>query len=112
MRLLNNIRKEMNRLMDLDATYLITMVVMLSLNLIFNEEIFAVFKTHFIHRTRAIASAKTHALGSKSKNYHRMSGMNFWKMYDKSKYGIKKKCVRVSGRCRKKLKKCSMCRTD
>ena len=62
----------MNELLDPDAMYIITMVMMLSLNLMFNEETFASFKTFFIRRTRANVFAIMCELGNESKNYYRI----------------------------------------
>ena len=95
----------MNELLDPDATYIITMVMMLSLNLMFNEETFSCFKTFFIRRTRASVSAIMCELGNKSKNYHRMRDMSFWKLHDKLKDKLNTRPARKSRRCRKKRKK-------
>ena len=56
----------MDELDDPNATCVITMVIMLSLNLIFNNSIIHSFKTHFIRRTRASVSAIMCELGKKS----------------------------------------------
>ena len=55
---------------DLDdpiALSLAYLVMVISFNLIFNNEIISIYKTHAIRRTRASVSAIMHELGKKSK---------------------------------------------
>ena len=70
---------------DLDDPYslsLISLVMMLSMNLILSNNIIQSYKTYVIRRVRASVSAIMYELGSKSKNYHRMTDMSFWKLHD------------------------------
>ena len=90
---------------DLHALSLISIVIMMSMNLIFNTNIVQSFKTYFIRYARASASAITCELGSKSKNYYRMSNIIFWKSYDILKDDMNKKNANISHRCHKKRRK-------
>ena len=78
---------------DLDDPYslsLIALVMMLSLNLIFNNDVATSYKTFVIHRTRSSVSAIMYELGNKSRNYYRMSDNSFWKLHDMLKKDINK----------------------
>ena len=93
---------------DLDdpmALSLVCLVIMISFNLIFNNEIISGYKTHVIRRTRASVSAIMHELGKKSKNYYRMRDQSFWKLHSALKDKIHKKDYHVSRRSRKKRKR-------
>ena len=93
---------------DLDDPYslsLISIVMMISLNLMFSNDIVQSFKTYFIRRVRASVSAIMYELGNKSKNYYRMSDNSFWKLHSMLKYDIDKRKHDVSRRSRKKRKK-------
>ena len=92
----------MGELIDPESTYLICLVLMLSLNLIFNNETIRGFKTHFIRRTRKSVSAIICELGKTSKNYYRMRNASFWKRHKMLKDDIDKKPDNVSYRSRKK----------
>ena len=70
----------MDELDDPCSLSLMCLMAMMSFNLMFSDEIFASFKTHFIRRTRASVSAAMHELGRKSTNYYRMSDASFWKL--------------------------------
>ena len=78
---------------DLDDPYslsLIFIVMMISLNLMFSNDIVQSFKTYFIRRVRASVSAIMYELGNKSKNYYRMSDNSFWKLHSMLKDDIDK----------------------
>ena len=94
----------MDELIDPESTYLICLVLMLSFNLMFNNETIRSFKTHCIRRTRKSVSAIMYELGKKSKNYYRMSDVSFWKLHKMLKDDIDKKPDNVSRRSRKKRK--------
>ena len=83
------------------ATALLSLVLMLSFNIIWSQS----FKTHFIRRTRASVSAIMHELGNKSKNYYWMSDNSFWKLHSILKEKIESKEEVSSRRSRKKRKK-------
>ena len=80
----------MGELDDPNATCLMTTVMMLSLNLIFSNEMVLIFKKYFIRRTRASVSSVMSKIGKKLKNYCRMRDMSFWKLHDKMKDQINK----------------------
>ena len=61
----------MDVLDDLESTYMICLVLMISFNLMFNDETTRGLKSHFVRRTRKSASGIMHELGNKPKNYHR-----------------------------------------
>ena len=87
------------------ATALLSLVLMLSFNIIWNNEIAQSFKTHFIRCARASVSAIMYELGNKSKNYYRMSDNSFWKLHSILKEEIESKeevSSRHSGKKRKK----------
>ena len=68
-----NVVKCYNIIDDLDDPYtllLVSIVMIIYMNLIFNTNIVQSFKTYFIRYARASASAITCELGSKSKNYY------------------------------------------
>ena len=93
---------------DLDDPYslsLISLVMMLSMNLILSNNIIQSYKTYVIRRVRASVSAIMYELGSKSKNYYRMTDMSFWKLHDMLKDDINKKNHNTSRRSRKKRRK-------
>ena len=92
----------MDVLDDPESTYVICLVLVLSFNLIFNNETIRSFKTHFIRRTRKSVSGIMCELGNKSKNYYRMSNVSFWKLHKMLKDDIEKKPDHVSRRSRKK----------
>jgi hypothetical protein len=92
----------MDKLDDPNAIYLITMVIILSLNLIFINSILYSFKTYFICYTWASISAIMYELGKKSKNYCRIHDISFWKLHDMLKNEISKKYVNASQRYYKK----------
>ena len=87
------------------AAALLSLALMLSFNIIWNNEIAKSFKTHFIRRARASVSAIMHELGNKSKNYYRMSDISFWKLRSILKEKIESKEEVSSRRSRKKRKK-------
>ena len=80
----------------------VSLMIFLSFNLLFSNDVFNCYKTYFIRRTRASVSAIMYELGSKSNNYYRMSDASFWKLHNKLKENIDKKEYNVSRRCRKK----------
>ena len=91
---------------DLDDPYslsLISLVMMISCNLIFTESILSSFKTFFMQCMRVSISAIMHELGNKSKNYYHMSDNSFWKLHDILKNDINKN-ENISCRHRKKKK--------
>ena len=57
----------MDDLDDPHALSLVYLVMMMSFNLVFSDEMFNCFKTHVIRRVRASVSATMHELGKKSK---------------------------------------------
>ena len=67
----------MDELIDPESTYLICLVLMLSFNLIFNNETIRGFKTNFIRRTRKSVSAIMCELDKKLKNYYCMRDISF-----------------------------------
>ena len=87
------------------ATALLSLVLMLSFNIIWNNEIAKSFKTHFIRRARASVSAIIYELGNKSKNYYHMSDNSFWKLHSILKEKIESKEEVSSRHSRKKCKK-------
>ena len=101
----NKIIEKMDELDDPSAMCLITMVLMLSLDLIFINKILIGFKSHFIRRTRASVSTIMCELGMKSKNYYRMRGVSFWKLHDALKDEMNENHLTASRRSRKKRKK-------
>ena len=94
----------MDELDDPGSTYLICLVLMLSFDIMFNNDTIRAFKTHFILRARKSASGVMHELGNKSKNYYRMSDISFWKLHKMLRDDIDKKPVNASRRSRKKRK--------
>ena len=88
----------MDVLDDPESTYIICLVLMLSFNLMFNNETIRGFKSHFIRRTRKSASGIMCELCNKSKKYCRMSDVSFWKLHKILKDDIEKKPVHVSRR--------------
>ena len=93
---------------ELDDPYslsLVSLVLMLSFNIIFSHDIVQSYKTYFIRRVRASVSSIMHELGSKSHNYYRMSDSSFWKLHDKLKDEICKPKANVYRRSRKKRRK-------
>ena len=93
---------------DLDDPYslsLISIVMMISLNLMFSNDIVQSFKTYFIRRVRVSVSAIMYELGNKSKNYYRMSDNSFWKLHSMLKDDIDKRKHDVYRRSRKKKKR-------
>lgn len=84
---------------------LIVLVTMMSFNLIIDNDAIESFKTHFIRRVKASVSTTMHELGAKTKKYHRMSDISFWKLHQKLKDEINSEHINVSRRSRKKRKK-------
>ena len=75
----NNNNNTNTNIGNLDNPYslsLIYLVMMISFHLVFSSEIFTIFKTHVIRRTRASVSTIMCELGKKSKKYYRMRDMS------------------------------------
>ena len=95
----------MDELIDPESTYLICLVLMLSFNLIFNNETIRGFKTHFIYRMQKSVLAIICELGKKSKNYYRISDVSFSKLHKMLEDDIDKNpnnfshCSRKKGSC-------------
>ena len=95
----------MNDFLGPDVSCIMTMAMISSLNLMFNEEAHESFKPCFIRCTRTSVSATMHELGNKSKNYYKMHDMSFWKLHDKLKDKLNTRLPRTSRMCREKWKK-------
>ena len=95
----------MDELDDPYALSLISLVLMISLNIVFNDDVVNSYKTYFLRRVRSSVSGIMYELGKKSRNYYRMRDSSFWKLHDRLKDEIDRKSSNISRRTRKKRKK-------
>ena len=92
----------MDELDDAYSLALVSLVLKLSVNITFTHDAVQSHKTYFIRRVRASASSIMCELGSKPRNYCRMSDASFWKLHSTLKDEINKTKAGTSRRSRKK----------
>ena len=86
------------------ALSLVTIMLLLSFDLMFVNELIESYKTCFIRRVRCTISSIMFELGNKSARYYRMTDRSFWNLYHKLKNEINRKKFPIR-RPRKKRRK-------